>query len=551
MNDLVTIVVVPRERFSETKRCLASIYAHTPPGIPLVYVDGGSPNYVKAYLEEEATRRGFRLIRENRFLSPNEARNIGFSQVATKYVVFIDNDALVAAGWLDALVRCAEETGAAIAAPLYLIGEPTDQCIHMFGGRINITGMGSERHFWGYHIRANRHLPTVRHKLKRGPCDYGEFHCLLVRSDILKAVGPLDEELTTMAEHLDLALAVTRAGGTIYREPDSVVTYLAFSEFLVSDVSYFRFRWEEGRTLRTVDHFHEKWHFKKSGSYANMLEWTRVHRKLIDFAGPNSAPRHERLDIMSHPYAQTILQLYNQVQALGYRDEDLRKLRTAYEFATKVLGTCFRGTGKPFVSHLAGTASVLAAHGAPFSMVVAGLLPATYTHGVIAGERITPTPSVRAYLSDTFGEHVSKLVEAYVSVEAFGSSVANQDLDIDTLALTTAKVLLIRIANDIDEFLDLGNRYCSKECLSIHLRAPALATMAAKLGFESLVSELAEADRQAQSLTASSVLRSEKDGSYYIEPVTLRPPSRVRRLARSVVRVARSLRRFVRSHGFS
>ena len=41
---LVTVVVVPRERFGVTSRSLEAIYANTPAPFPLVYVDGGSPS---------------------------------------------------------------------------------------------------------------------------------------------------------------------------------------------------------------------------------------------------------------------------------------------------------------------------------------------------------------------------------------------------------------------------------------------------------------------------------------------------------------------------
>jgi FAD/FMN-containing dehydrogenase len=109
----VTIIVVPRERFSHTRRSLENIYDQTNVPFNLVYVDGGSPTYVRRYLEGEAQRRKFQLIRTNHYLSPNEARNLGLRQPKTKYTVFIDNDALVTPGWLSVLVESDLPTGAA------------------------------------------------------------------------------------------------------------------------------------------------------------------------------------------------------------------------------------------------------------------------------------------------------------------------------------------------------------------------------------------------------------------------------------------------------
>src|SRR6266699_1598952 len=91
----VTVIVVPRERFSSIPRSLECLYRKTNVPFNLVYVDGGSSEKTKRYLEAEARARGFRLIRSPRYLTPTEARNLGLQQIRSKYVVFIDDDVLV------------------------------------------------------------------------------------------------------------------------------------------------------------------------------------------------------------------------------------------------------------------------------------------------------------------------------------------------------------------------------------------------------------------------------------------------------------------------
>jgi GT2 family glycosyltransferase len=114
----ITIVVVPRERFSLSARTLESLYAHTTEPFRLVYVDGRSPSRIRRHLEAQARARGFRLVRSDRYLSPNQARNLGLRHVETEYVVFMDNDVLLTPGWLEALVGCADATGAEVVGPL-------------------------------------------------------------------------------------------------------------------------------------------------------------------------------------------------------------------------------------------------------------------------------------------------------------------------------------------------------------------------------------------------------------------------------------------------
>jgi glycosyltransferase involved in cell wall biosynthesis len=95
----VTVVVVPRERFALVPQTLERIYAHTDIPCELVCLDGGSPGRIRRYLEGQARVRGFRLVRTDHFLSPNQARNLGLREVCTPYVVFIDNDVVVEPGW--------------------------------------------------------------------------------------------------------------------------------------------------------------------------------------------------------------------------------------------------------------------------------------------------------------------------------------------------------------------------------------------------------------------------------------------------------------------
>ena len=119
------------------ERSLSSIYRNTSLPFHLVYVAGKAPSRVQRYLQRESSEKGFLLITTEHHISPNQARNLGLKEVKTKYMGFIDNDALVIPGWLEALVRCAEETGAWVVGPLCLIGEIGAGVIHVAGGSVH------------------------------------------------------------------------------------------------------------------------------------------------------------------------------------------------------------------------------------------------------------------------------------------------------------------------------------------------------------------------------------------------------------------------------
>ena len=244
-NAKVTVVVVPRERFSVARRSLESLIANTPAGFDMVYVDGGSPPPLCRYLKQAAARHGFRLLRYDCYLSPNEARNIGFAGVTTPYVVFVDNDVIFAPGWLENLVACAEETGAWLVGPLYCLGDPVHEIIHMAGGEVFLEDNSEGRWLYEVHRYAEEPLAHVRHRLERTPTQVVEFHTMLVQSEALRRLGPLDEGLMCTREHLDLCLRVLRAGGTVYLEPRAVITYLQPPPLAWSDIPFYILRWSD------------------------------------------------------------------------------------------------------------------------------------------------------------------------------------------------------------------------------------------------------------------------------------------------------------------
>ena len=117
-----SIVITQREGFSRSRESLLSVLANTPQPYELIYIDGGSPPEVRDQLRRLSEERGFRLIRYERFLSPNEAREAALPHVSGEYTAFLDNDVLVGEGWLEGLLACAEETGAGVVAPGHQAG---------------------------------------------------------------------------------------------------------------------------------------------------------------------------------------------------------------------------------------------------------------------------------------------------------------------------------------------------------------------------------------------------------------------------------------------
>lgn len=112
--------------------------------------------------------------------------------------------------------------------------------------------------------------------------------------------------------------------------------------------------------------------------------------------------------------AQTNIQLYEQLRAQGYGDEALIAAAAAYRFVQPLFSARFRGSGRPFLCHLVGTASILARDRAPIHEVLAGLLHAVYDAGLFSVDmHRKATPRKRAAVCAAAGERVEALVLAY------------------------------------------------------------------------------------------------------------------------------------------
>ena len=275
----VTIVVVPRERFSYTAESLESIYEHTETPFKLVYVDGGSPPEIQNYLKTQSELKNFQLIRTDYYLSPNRARNIGLRLVNTKYVAFVDNDVIVSPDWLKQMLNCAEETNATIVTPLTGEGLPVHERVHCAGGEAHIVsegeGANAKRYIHARLYHRGRRLNKVQSQLQRQQTELAEFHCMMVRTDIFEKVGLLDEAIMNTKEHADFCMSVTQAGGTIYLEPTSIVTYVPGLSLEWSDIHYYMLRWSDAWRVASLKRIREKWNLTNDEHGSGYLIWRR------------------------------------------------------------------------------------------------------------------------------------------------------------------------------------------------------------------------------------------------------------------------------------
>jgi len=195
------------------------------------------------------------------------------------------------------------------------------------------------------------------------------------------------------------------------------------------------------------------------------------------------------------PYAQTNLQLYRQLAGEGYAAAEIESVAGAYEVGLRLFPGTYRGSGKPFLAHLVGTASVLASLHQRTPVVVTGLLHAVYTHGEFGnGWRGMSAPK-RAEIRRAVGEEVEELIARYTRLLWQRRTIPEIRARLDAMTPVEREVLLVRLANELEDHLDLGILYLAdmeRRREFMHADLPAAVEMAERLGFPALAKSLTE-----------------------------------------------------------
>jgi hypothetical protein len=189
---------------------------------------------------------------------------------------------MVAPGWLPAMVACAEETGAAMVMPLLCQGLPLHTVVHCAGGRCAIVeGVADGRPFRRYVEQIFDQLKPVAEvlpTLKRRPTELAEVHCVLVRADALRRIGPLDEELLSSRDHIDLCLRIRELGLPIMFEPAACASFADSAPLKLSDLPFYMLRWSDEWERRSIDQWLRKWRVEIDDGLATRLRnigWRR------------------------------------------------------------------------------------------------------------------------------------------------------------------------------------------------------------------------------------------------------------------------------------
>ncbi|NCR38397.1 MAG: HD domain-containing protein [Microcystis aeruginosa W13-11] len=218
-------------------------------------------------------------------------------------------------------------------------------------------------------------------------------------------------------------------------------------------------------------------------------------------------------------FAQTNLQLFNQLHKAGYTEADLVCIHQSYQLASRLFTGFFRGSGKPFINHLVGTASILVSVNAPIDVIAGGLLHAVYEFGDFGDGARGITAKKQAQIRKIMGESIESYIAKYTALNWQENNIINLYRNLDKLEQQQKEVLLMRLANELEDHLDGGILYCGnaqKRLDYLNYCGNLIIEMAKKLDYPELANILSQVFQETFSLNISTALQNKYPYSYLL-----------------------------------
>ena len=249
----LSVVIMPRERFSGLEDCIRSLAIATDEDTEFVIVDQGFSRKALERARQVVAPREFRVVHDGTFLSEGAARNIGLAAArAPAWVLLVDGEMTVAPDTVRWLRKAAEETGAAITVPLLLEREGL---IHTTGGQFTWPEENG-----GKLDQADANYLAwcpAEHDIPRSEIEMVETHLMLIDRD---QTG--DEPFEWKHIHLfhfDISLTALRNKWTVIMEPRARALFKRPPPISWEDYQLFSKRWNRDRFREDSRFFEEKW----------------------------------------------------------------------------------------------------------------------------------------------------------------------------------------------------------------------------------------------------------------------------------------------------
>ncbi|MCI0461984.1 MAG: glycosyltransferase family 2 protein, partial [Gemmataceae bacterium] len=285
---LVSIILLCCDQVDYTRVCLESVWRHTPPPYELILVDNGSRDDTPAVLAEAQRRPGparVEVLRNGSNVGFAKGCNQALAQAHGHYLVFLNNDTLVTAGWLERLQAWVQHDWPTVGlvGPMSNYAPPPQQVEVSYTDWLGLDAFATQR---------RQHYAAKAIQVPR----LSGF-CLLARRDLLERIGGFDERYGLGGfEDDDLGWRAQDAGFRLLLALDVFVHHFGSRTFaglgldlpaqLQANFQLFRAKWGPERSAG--------YRLCAAGSSAETQPWTVA-------AGGGSSAESDPLPIAAEP----------------------------------------------------------------------------------------------------------------------------------------------------------------------------------------------------------------------------------------------------------
>ena len=215
----VTAIVLNWCAEDDTAACLESLAASRYPTLTTLLVDNGSPDGSGERLRQRFPHVPYLQTGANLGYAGGNNRGMEWAlEHGADYLLVVNDDAMVDPDCVDALVRAAEETGAAAVGPeIRYFDDP------------ELVSCGAGYFSTARALGIHREERRAKREERRESVSFVSGCCVLLRSAVVRQLGAFDESFFAYVEDAELSHRYSRAGQTLVYEPAGQVLHRAIA----------------------------------------------------------------------------------------------------------------------------------------------------------------------------------------------------------------------------------------------------------------------------------------------------------------------------------
>jgi len=262
---LSSIVILTHNQIEYTKKCLESIYQHTPELFELIIVDNGSTDGTAAYLESRVIGRQVgvevKVIKNCGNRGFSAGNNQGIEAACGDYILLMNNDVVVTPGWLDRLIDCTKRNpGAGIVGPMSnnvsgpQLVKTVDYDLRTLEGLKRYSGRFAEQNSGN----ARRLMRVVG-------------FCMLIKRAVIDKIGGLDTSYGLgNFEDDDFSLRAALAGFKSWMAQDCFIHHFGHRTFIGANIDF------NANLTKNWEIFKQKWGFPADLQLGSKYNWAQI-----------------------------------------------------------------------------------------------------------------------------------------------------------------------------------------------------------------------------------------------------------------------------------